>query len=139
MNIAECAKNRRYRGIAGFDIGEIRDAHPVVFDLNFRPNSSTGLLLAGRAALNRTGLPLARTFHLRHNGPLEQLLDAVEPEATAGRIIPGSLFDAETYSSTTDDPATRSCLDGWLLAETAEEAAAYPGTMAARLQSKGKS
>jgi len=139
VGIAERARSRGYRGIAGFDIGEIQDAHPVVFDLNFRPNSSTGLLLAGRAALNRTSLPLARTFHLRHQGPLEQLLDAVEPEAAAGRIIPGSVFDAETYRSTTDDPATRSCLDGWLLAETGEEAAAYPGTVAARLKSRRKS
>jgi hypothetical protein len=135
LDISNRARNTGYRGIAGFDIGEVEDAEPVVFDLNFRPNSSTGLLLAGEAAMRRTGLPLARTFFLRHDGPLAELLDAVGPEADAGRIIPGSVFDADTYKASSEDAATRSCLDGWILAETRDQAAAYAQQVTARLRS----
>ncbi len=122
LDIARKAGLSGYRGIAGFDIGEKEDGKPVVFDLNFRPNSSTGLLLAGPAALHKTGLTVARTFYLRHDGPLEAILKIVQEDASAGRIIPGSMFDAETYKSTLSDPTTRSCLDGWVLARSAAEA-----------------
>ncbi len=134
LEIAEKARIGGFRGIAGFDIGEIAEAEPVVFDLNFRPNSSTGLLLAGHVSMEKTGLPVARSFFLRHDGPLGELLDAVKLEANAGRIIPGSMFDAQQYKDSFVEPATRSCLDGWLLAETAEEVTSYSKTVAARLQ-----
>ncbi|WP_337660015.1 hypothetical protein [Anderseniella sp. Alg231-50] len=132
-DIATRAGRTGFRGIAGFDIGEVPDRQPVVFDLNFRPNSSTGLLLAGRAAQRRTGLPVMQSFFLRHDGPLAELLDAVQGEAAAGRIIPGSVFDAEAYKATVDDPATRSCLDGWFLAESSSETARWPSEVAQRL------
>lgn len=122
IGIANMARDMGYRGIAGFDIGVRRELGPVVFDLNFRPNSSTGLLLAGRAALKVTGLPVAHSFFLRHDGPLTALLDAVETAAAAGRLIPGSVFDRECYRETTQDRATRSCLDGWILAGSCEQA-----------------
>ena len=91
-------------------------------NLNFRPNSSTGLWLAGPGALDRTGLGVARSFYFRFDGPLEHMLDVVEAEAAQGRIIPGSIFDAQAYKQTSDDPSTRSCLDGWMLAESLEQA-----------------
>ena len=133
LDVAARAGRAGFRGVAGFDIGEVPGRQPVVFDLNFRPNSSTGLLLAGRAAQQRTGLPVAQSFFLRHDGPLAELLDAVQDEAAAGRIIPGSVFDAEAYKATMDDPKTRSCLDGWLLAESRSETSQWPGAVAQRL------
>ncbi len=133
LDIAGRAGRAGFRGIAGFDIGEVPGRQPVVFDLNFRPNSSTGLVLAGRAAQRRTGLPVVQSFFLRHDGPLAELLDAVQGEAVAGRIIPGSVFDAEAYKATVSDPATRSCLDGWFLAESSSETAEWPGIVARRL------
>ncbi len=122
LDIATKARQSGYRGVAGFDIGEMADGNPKVFDLNFRPNSSTGLLLAGRSALLATGQAIAQTFYLRHNGPLIDIFKIVQREAAAGRIIPGSMFDADTYNSASADPATRSCLDGWILADTGAEA-----------------
>ena len=135
LEIAARAQSGGYRGIAGFDIGELANKAPVVFDLNFRPNSSTGLLLAGKGAMQKTGLPLARTFYLRHDGPLAELLDAVSHEADGGRIIPGSMFDALCYGKTLNDAATRSCLDGWLLAEDSDEVASFAKVVAGRLAS----
>lgn len=125
LDIAHRARQLDYRGVAGFDIGEMENGTPVVFDLNFRPNSSTGLLLAGPAALEATGLTKAQTFHLRHDGPLQHIFKLVQQDAALGRIIPGSMFDAETYESTCSDPATRSCLDGWILAQSGSEATAW--------------
>lgn len=122
LKIARKAQEEGFHGFAGFDIGETADGDAIAFDLNFRPNSSTGLLLAANALLARTGLPVARTFFLRHDGPLPQLLDCVEKEAAAGRIIPGSMFDAQSYCATCDEPATRSCLDGWIAAESEDQA-----------------
>ncbi len=122
MEIGKRAHALGYRGVAGFDIGVRCDADAVVFDLNFRPNSSTGLWLAGPGALDRTGLGVARSFYFRFDGPLEHMLDVVETEAALGRIIPGSIFDAQAYKQTSDDPSTRSCLDGWMLAESLEQA-----------------
>lgn len=133
MAIAHRARDAGYRGIAGFDIGVRREAGPVVFDLNFRPNSSTGLLLAGRAALNTTRLPVAHSFFLRHDGPLAALLDAVETTAAAGRLIPGSVFDRDCYGDTAHDTATRSCLDGWILAESCEQARDWAVTISQTL------
>ena len=133
MGIAHRARYTGYRGIAGFDVGIRREAGPVVFDLNFRPNSSTGLLLAGRAALNTTRLPVAHSFFLRHDGPLAALLDAVETTAAAGRLIPGSVFDRECYRETAHDTATRSCLDGWVLAESCEQARDWAVTISQTL------
>ncbi len=134
IEIGRRAQAAGYRGVAGFDIGIRDDAGPVVFDLNFRPNSSTGFWLAGPRALERTGLSVARSFYLRFDGPLEKLLEAVEPDAAHGRIIPGSIFDAARYRQTSDDAATRSCLDGWMLAETPEEATALIAAINDRLK-----
>jgi len=133
LDIAARAQQLGYRGVAGFDIGEMPTGDPVVFDLNFRPNSSTGLLMAGRAALQATGMTIAQTFYLRHNGPLDDLLKVVRKEAAAGRIIPGSMFDAETYISTSADPATRSCLDGWVLADSSADATDWTRQIARQL------
>lgn len=133
LDIARRAGQSGYRGIAGFDIGEMENGNPIVFDLNFRPNSSTGLLLAGPAALHNTGLAVAQTFHLRHDGPLEAIFKLVQEDAAAGRIIPGSMFDAETYKSTLSDPTTRSCLDGWILARSDAEATDWTRSIAGRL------
>lgn len=134
--ISKKAMAAGYRGIAGFDIGECEDRSLVVFDLNFRPNSSTGLLLAHKAVRQRTGLPLMYSFYLRHDGPVAELLDAVEVDAAAGRVVPGSVFDAPTYRDTLNDRATRSCLDGWLAAETREEAVAWIKDMQDQLAAK---
>jgi hypothetical protein len=41
------------------------------------------------------------------------------------RVLPGSIFDAPNYCATVDDPATRSCLDGWVAVKTREEAIAW--------------
>lgn len=133
LDIAARVRQSGYRGIAGFDIGETADGNPIVFDLNFRPNSSTGLLLAGPAALRATGLATAQSFYFRHNGPLADMLEIVHKDAAAGRIIPGSMFDAQTYGRTLDDPATRSCLDGWILAETSAEATSWIRSIRTRM------
>jgi hypothetical protein len=55
LQIGNKAMSSGFRGIAGFDIGELADGSLVAFDLNFRPNSSTGLLLARKAVQQRTG------------------------------------------------------------------------------------
>jgi hypothetical protein len=133
LAIGDKARTEGFRGVAGFDIGELADGSLLVFDLNFRPNSSTGLLLAREAVQQRTGLPVMRSFYLRHDGPLAELLDAVETDATAGRVVPGSIFDAPTYRATADEPATRSCLDGWVAAETREHAVAWIKAVTGRL------
>jgi hypothetical protein len=119
--------------LPGSTLANCEDGSLVVFDLNFRPNSSTGLLLAREAVQQRTGLPVMRSFYLRHDGPLAELLDAVETDATAGRVVPGSIFDAPTYRATIDEPATRSCLDGWVAAETREHAVAWIKAVTGRL------
>lgn len=133
LDVAKKARQSGYRGVAGFDIGEMQNGDLVVFDLNFRPNSSTGLLLAGRTALQATGLAIAQTFHLRHSGPLADILRIVHKDAAAGRIIPGSMFDAETYNSASAYPATRSCLDGWILAESSADATGWARHIAKQL------
>jgi hypothetical protein len=133
LQIGNKAMASGFRGIAGFDIGECKDGSLLAFDLNFRPNSSTGLLLANEAVRQRTGLPLMYSFFLRHDGPVAELLDAVEADAAAGRVVPGSVFDAPTYRATLDDPATRSCLDGWVAAEAREEAVAWIKGVTGRL------
>jgi hypothetical protein len=63
LQIGNKAMASGFRGIAGFDIGECKDGSLLAFDLNFRPNSSTGLLLANEAVRQRTGLPLMYSFY----------------------------------------------------------------------------
>ena len=133
LDIAEAAHATGYRGIAGFDVGLQPDGPPVVFDLNFRPNSSTGLLLAGLPALQQSSFRVAHSFFLRHDGPLQELIASLSTEARQGRVVPGSLFDRDIYQQTSDDEKTRSCLDGWILADSVEDAVAIIAGIRSRL------
>ena len=119
--------------MAGVDVGT-GGPEAMVFDVNARLNSSTGLLLAFAAAQARTGLGAARSVFLRHDGPLGAMLAALRPLAEAGRFIPSSLFDRDTHRAHLDDPCTRSCADGWIVADSVEAAARIGDDLRDRLR-----
>lgn len=95
--IGETARQRGFQGIAGLDIGLTAEGHLVVFDPNFRINSSTSQLLFHPAAAARVGLPVSRSFQVFVGGPFKDVSTRLEAPIEEGWFVPTRIFNGEKH------------------------------------------
>jgi len=97
IRIGEAARARGFLGIAGLDIGRALDGRLLVFDPNFRLNSSTSQLLFHDSASARSGLPVSLSFQVHPGGPFRVTASLLEAPITEGWFIPTRLFNGEKH------------------------------------------
>lgn len=97
VRIGEAARQSGYRGIAGLDIGRCRDGRLVVFDPNFRINSSSAQLLFHDSAASRSGLAASCSFHGQAKGSFHTQAERLNGPIDEGWFIPTCLFDGEKH------------------------------------------
>jgi hypothetical protein len=95
--IGEAARQRGFQGIAGLDIGLAADGNLVVFDPNFRINSSTSQLLFHQGAATRVGLPVSRSFQVFVGGPFKEVSARLEAPIEEGWFVPTRIFNGEKH------------------------------------------
>ena len=115
LEIAERARRRGYRGLAGFDMALGPSKRLYVFDLNFRLNASTVPLLLHASAVARVGGRVSETWSGTKKQPLEALVEAVRPFAESGVFVPTRFYDA------TPESRGISTLGGIAVADSAQE------------------
>jgi len=95
--IGEAARQEGFRGIAGLDIGLTKDGRIVVFDPNFRFNSSSTQLLFHDSAVQRSNLPVSRSFQATPHGQFKTLACRLKKAIDRGQFIPTRLFNGEKH------------------------------------------
>lgn len=95
--VGQAARARGFRGIAGLDIGLSRDGRLVVFDPNFRFNSSTSQVMFHDSAADRAGLPVSRSFQACPGGSFRELARRLEAPIDEGWFVPTRLFNGERH------------------------------------------
>lgn len=95
--IGDTARGLGFRGIAGLDIGEDESGRLVVFDPNFRINSSTVQLLLHDAAARRTGLDVSRSFQMSLGGSFKEISAQLRAPIEEGWFVPTRLFNGERH------------------------------------------
>jgi hypothetical protein len=99
FHISTQAQRRGYRGFAGYDMCIGEHGQIYFFDLNFRLNSSTSLLLLHR------GLDLGQGSHISVScnhvtgSPLDAALQKLADVASDGAFIPVRLYDGSRHST----------------------------------------
>lgn len=96
-SIGEAARHLGFEGIAGLDIGLGPDGRLVVFDPNFRINSSTSQLLFHPSAAERAGLPVSRSFQACIGGPFKDVSARLEAPIEEGWFVPTRIFNGEKH------------------------------------------
>lgn len=96
--VADDARRRGYRGVAGFDVAVTTAGAPVMFDLNFRMVSSTPQLLLHESATGRVGTAVSDSFDASVDGPLEAALERLTPFGERGEFVPIRLWEASEAS-----------------------------------------
>ena len=109
--VGEAARRLGYRGIAGLDMGLRNDGRLIVFDPNFRVNSSTAQLLFHDSAVNRTGYSVTCSFHAEPQCPFSKLSARLEAPIGDGWFIPTRLFNGEKHHLS----RVRHIVDGFVL------------------------
>ncbi len=95
--IGEAARQQGFRGIAGLDIGLRTDGRPVIFDPNFRFNSSSTQLLFHDSATCRSNLPVSYSFQTTPRGKFKTLNVRLKKAIDQGRFVPTRLFNGEQH------------------------------------------
>jgi hypothetical protein len=85
-----------YRGFAGFDTAELGDGRIFIFDLNFRINGSTPVLLLHRSLLKRFGRQVFRVRGWPFTGSFERMTEIVDAWIDEGRFVPLSFREPVT-------------------------------------------
>lgn len=96
-SIGEAARRLGFAGIAGLDIGLGPGGRLVVFDPNFRINSSTSQLLFHPSAAARAGLPVSRSFQVFAGGPFEDISARLVAPIEEGWFVPTRIFNGEKH------------------------------------------
>jgi hypothetical protein len=97
VQIGEAARKRGFRGIAGLDIGIRQDERLVVFDPNFRVNSSTTQLLYHASAAARADQSVSCSFQARPQGSFSGLANSLGAPIDEGWFVPVLLFNGERH------------------------------------------
>lgn len=82
-----------FRGLAGLDIGLAANGRMIVFDPNFRFNSSTQQVLLHDAAARRSGLPCSISFNRPMGLPFAKIARLIAGPVAEGWFVPTRLFD----------------------------------------------
>lgn len=97
VSIGEAARRLSFRGIAGLDIGLKADGGLVVFDPNFRINSSTTQLLFHEAACRRFDCSVSCSFQCHTKKTFGSVADIVKKNIDQGVFIPTRIFDGNKH------------------------------------------
>lgn len=95
--IGESARHKGFRGIAGLDIGLKANGKPVVFDPNFRCNSSSTQLLFHDSAAARTNFPVSHSFQATPHCEFKTLINRLKAAIDQGRFVLTRLFNGENH------------------------------------------
>ncbi|GHC43501.1 hypothetical protein [Neogemmobacter tilapiae] len=127
--IGETARKLGFRGLAGFDIGQMTDGRLIVFDPNFRFTSSTTLAMFYPAMSKRSGLIAARGFHFAGKLPLADMIDRFLPAAEEGWFLPTRLLDGSLLPAAQGQSMVTGIVMGASLDDTARRAARLAGNL----------
>jgi hypothetical protein len=123
LALGEKARLLGYRGFAGFDVGQTAEGRLVVFDPNFRFNSSTPLAMFHAAMVARSGLPAARGFHLTQSAPMGRLIEATRQATDEGWFLPHRFLDGALLPAAAGNSYVTGMVMGEDLADTVARAA----------------
>ncbi len=128
--LAAAAGRLGYRGLAGCDVGQTQDGRLLIFDLNFRLNSSSVLLLLQPAAAARSGRPVAIDWHLRAASKPETLAARLLPWIERGQLVVTRVLDHRLLPSRSPLSSASGFLLGADEADCLAVQAAIAGTLA---------
>jgi hypothetical protein len=94
-DIGERARQAGFQGVAGCDIGEKADGRLVVFDPNFRFNSSSPQVLLHASATARTGTTVSQSVSLHSLLRFPEIAVRLREWIKDGHFIPIRALDAE--------------------------------------------
>lgn len=129
LSIADKARKRGYRGIAGFDIGTDANNRLFVFDLNFRLNASTNQLLLYDQVTQRIGARVSQSWQIIQTGSIAGLLERLVPFAENGTFVPLRMFDQETFNECHPEIEAQSVITGMLVADSVADVEALDAAM----------
>jgi hypothetical protein len=129
VSVGERARAAGYRGLAGCDVGLTEDGRFLLFDLNFRLNASTTLLLLRAAASARGGVGWVASWSASTALPAGQVVDRLLPWVREGRFVPLRLFDLAALPA----PQELRTVLGLVLGEDAAGCAALGARVSAAL------
>lgn len=112
LRIADAARREGYRGVAGLDIGVATDGRFIVFDPNFRINSSSAQVLLHEAASRRAGRPVSSSVSASSRLPFSEIVSRLADPIDDGWFVPTRLLNAALLSSANG----LSCCSGFVLA-----------------------
>jgi hypothetical protein len=95
--IGEAARRLGFRGIAGLDIGRACDGRVLVFDPNFRFNSSSAQLLFHSAAAARAGLGTSLSFDEEVGGSFADFAARLEAPIGEAWFVPLRLWNGAEH------------------------------------------
>ncbi len=98
VQIGKNAGKLGFKGIAGLDIGLASDGRLIVFDPNFRFNSSTSQLLFHESAAARSGLSVSCSVQLTPTMSFSELAVHLEAPISDGWFVPTRIFNGEKHS-----------------------------------------
>lgn len=127
--IAAKAGAEGFRGIAGCDAAVTRAGRQLIFDLNFRLNASTALLLFYPAAAARGGRTTAIACQMKSVLPAEELAARVTDLVEEGSLVPTRLLDYRLLPR----PSLQSSVTGLLLAQDEAAVLALEAELQTRL------
>lgn len=133
IRIGEAARRLGFRGLAGFDIGRTADGRMVVFDPNFRVNSSTTQVLLHDAAASRAGLTVSLSVTLSTALPMAEIARRLQGPIDDKWFVPTRLLDADRLVAAKG----KSIVVGFVLGDSPEAALAAQSTVGSMLQASG--
>ncbi|MDX2479668.1 MAG: hypothetical protein QNK24_04950, partial [Desulfuromusa sp.] len=95
--IGETSRRKGFRGIAGLDIGLKTNGKLVVFDPNFRFNSSSTQLLFHDSATSNSDFPVSYSFQATPHCEFKTLKNRLKGAIDQGRFVPTRLFNGENH------------------------------------------
>ncbi len=129
--VGNAARAMGFRGLAGLDIGLARDGRLIVFDPNFRFNSSSAQAMLHGSASLRVGLPASRSCQITSPLPMATLIDRTIPAIDAGWFVPTRLLDASLLPAAAGNSMVTGFVLGHDLADTKDRAARFEAMLLA--------
>ncbi|MEN6542420.1 hypothetical protein [Parvibaculum sp.] len=128
--VGEAARTRGFVGVAGLDVGQTPDGRMVLFDPNFRFNSSTAQVLLHPAAAARSGLPVSLSVNLTTKLSMSEIARRLAGPIAELWFVPTRLVDAAWLTAADG----HSIVTGFVLAGSRDQAFTAQAAIAAMLE-----